>query len=179
MHCDWPRRNPVSLFKSGIHEQAAMASDQHQTMKKRNRVAARLTRGSQPGRRREKGKRFSADDQPKRSRGRPPGATNLMTRELKEAILGGCSDCGADGKGKGGLRGYMRKLAMEDKKAMGMLLRAILPADVKVEVTEQKSYPSLDEVKAKLAELGIPTDVVYQLEHYKGPLIEAEPEKSE
>jgi hypothetical protein len=39
-----------------------------------------------------------------------------MTRELKEAILGGCSDCGADGKGTGGLRGYMWKLAMEDKK---------------------------------------------------------------
>jgi hypothetical protein len=102
-----------------------------------------------------------------------------MTRALKEAILGGCSDCGADGKGKGGLRGYMRKLAMEDKKTMGMLLRAILPADVKVELTEQKTYQSLDEVKAKLTELGIPTDVVYQLEHYKGPLIEAVPEKSE
>ena len=155
-----------------------MASDQHQTMKKRNRVAARLTRGSQPGRRREKGKRFSTDDQPKRSRGRPPGATNLMTRELKEAILGGCSDCGADGKGKGGLRGYMRKLAMEDKKTMGMLLRAILPADVKVEVTEQKTYQSVDEVKTKLAELGIPPDDVYRLEHYNGPVIEVEPVKS-
>jgi hypothetical protein len=73
----------------------------------------------------------------------------------------------------------MWKLAMEDKKTMGMLLRAILPADVKVEVTEQKTYRSLDEVKAKLAELGIPTDDIYQLEYYKGPLIEAEPEKSE
>jgi len=156
-----------------------MVSDQHQTMNKRNRVVARLTRGSQPGRRREKGKRFSTDDQPKRSRGRPPGATNLMTRELKEAILGGCSDCGADGKGTGGLRGYMWKLAMEDKKTMGMLLRAILPADVKVEVTEQKTYQSLDEVKAKLAELGIPPEDVYRLEHYKGPVIEVEPEKSE
>jgi hypothetical protein len=73
----------------------------------------------------------------------------------------------------------MWKLAMEDKKTMGMLLRAILPGDVIVEVTEQKTYRSLDEVKAKLAELGIPTDVIYQLEYYKGPLIEAEPEKSE
>jgi hypothetical protein len=94
----------------------------HQTMNKRNRIAARLTRGSQPGRRREKGKRFSTDDQPKRSRGRPPGATNLMTRELKEAILGGCSDCGADGKGTGGLRGYMQKLATEDTNTMGYAL---------------------------------------------------------
>jgi hypothetical protein len=133
-----------------------MVSDQHQTMNKRNRVAARLTRGSQPGRRREKGKRFSTDDQPKRSRGRPPGATNVMTRELKEAILGGCSDCGADGKRNGRIARIYGKVAMEDTKTMGTLLRAILPADVKVEVTEQKTYQSLDEVKAKLAELGIP-----------------------
>ena len=68
---------------------------------------------------------------------------------------------------------------MEDKKTMGMLLRAILPADVKVEVTEQKIYQSLDEVKAKLAELGIPPENVYRLEHYNGPVIEVEPEKSE
>jgi hypothetical protein len=73
----------------------------------------------------------------------------------------------------------MRKLATEDKKTMGMLLRAILPADVKVEVTEQKTYQSLDEVKARLAQLGIPTENIYRLEHYKGPLIEAEPVKSE
>src|SRR5215471_19085185 len=111
-----------------------------QNNNKRDRLAARLARGSQPARRRKKGKRFSTDDQPKRSRGRPPGATNLMSRQLKEAILGGAADCGADGKGTGGLRGYMWKLAMEDQKTMGMLLRAILPADVKVEVTEQKPY---------------------------------------
>ena len=68
---------------------------------------------------------------------------------------------------------------MEDKKTMGMLLRAILPADVKVEVTEQKSYQSLEDVKAKLAELGIPADDVYRLEHYKGPVTEVEQVKSE
>jgi hypothetical protein len=152
-------------------------STENETMNKSDRLAARLTRGSQPARRRMKGKRFSTDDQPKR-RGRPKGATNLMTRELKEAILGGCSDCGEDGKGKGGLRGYMKRMAKEDSKTFGMLLRAIMPADVKIEVTEQKSYQSVDEVKAKLSELGIPTDVIYQLEYYKGPLIEAEPVKS-
>jgi len=77
------------------------------------------------------------------------------------------------------LRGYLKRVAIEDTKTMGMLLRAILPADVKVEVTEQKTYPSLDEVKARLAQLGIPTDNVYRFEHYIGPLIEAEPVKSE
>src|SRR5262245_16900894 len=85
-----------------------MVSDQHRTMNKRNRVAARLTRGWQPGRRGGRGKGSTTDDQPKRPRGRPKGATNLLTRELKEAILGGAADCGEDGKGTGGLRGYPR-----------------------------------------------------------------------
>jgi hypothetical protein len=93
---------------------------------KKDLLAARLTRGSQPGRRRMNANRFSQDNQPKRPPGRPRGATNLMTRDLKEAILGGCSDCGMDGKGTDGLRGYMKRLAMEDTKTMGTLLRAIL-----------------------------------------------------
>src|SRR6516165_9536912 len=102
-----------------------MVSEQHERTNK-DRVAARLTRGSQPARRREKGKRFSTDDQPKRSRGRPLGAANLITRELKEAILGGAADCGEDEQGRGGLRGYLKRMAIEDTKTMGMLLRAIL-----------------------------------------------------
>ena len=72
-----------------------------------------------------KGKRFSKEHQPKRPRGRPKGATNLLTRDLKEAILGGCEDCGLDGKGTGGLRGYMKRLAIQDPKTMGTLVRSI------------------------------------------------------
>jgi len=100
-----------------------------QNKNKRDRLAARLARGSQPARRRKKGKRFSADNQPKRGRGRPRGAKNLATRGVIEAFLGGVSDCGADGKGTGGLRGWAWKLAMEDMKTTGMLLRAFIPAD--------------------------------------------------
>src|SRR5262249_52948265 len=169
--CYGPRERAFCLYGHKEYPEIAVS--------KKDSLAARLARGSQPGRRRVKGKRFSTDDQPKRARGRPKGATNLITRELKEAILGGAADCGEDGKGKGGLRGYLKRVAIEDTKTMGMLLRAILPANVKVEVTEQKTYPSLDEVKARLAQLGIPTDNVYRFEHYIGPLIEAEPVKSE
>jgi CHASE3 domain sensor protein len=56
------------------------------TINKKDRLAGRLTRGSQPARRRVQGKRFTTDDQPKQ-RERPKGATNLVTRELEEAIL--------------------------------------------------------------------------------------------
>jgi hypothetical protein len=48
---------------------------------------ARLTRGSQPGRRRVKGQRFTKGNQPKRPPGRPKNATNLLTREIREAIV--------------------------------------------------------------------------------------------
>ena len=63
-------------------------------------LAARLARGSHPERRRVKGKRFTKDNQPKRPPGRPRGAVNLMTRQLQQAVLDGCSDVGENGKGK-------------------------------------------------------------------------------
>ena len=136
-------------------------------------------RGSQPGRRREKGNRFSKENQPKRGRGRPPGATNIKTRELTEAIFGGCADCGFDGKGTGGLRGYMKRLAMQEGKTMAGLLRAHLPSNVKVEVKEHNGDLTIDELKEQLARRGIPVDPVFKLEFYKGPLIEGEAVKSD
>jgi hypothetical protein len=142
--------------------------------KEGDRVAARLTRGSQPGRRRVKGKRFSKEHQPKRPRGRPKGATNLMTRNLKEAILGGCEDCGLDGKGTGGLRGYMKRLAIQDPKTMGTLVRSMLPMEVKVEEQQLRVSQTLEEAKAELARLGLPPSEIYKLEYYKPPLIDAE-----
>jgi hypothetical protein len=157
---------------------AAMRSAQNKTVSKKDRLAARLTRGSQPGRQRAKGKRFTKDNQPKRLPGRPKGATNLMTRELKEAILGGCSDVGENGKGKGGLRGYMRRMAKQDTKTMGTLLRAILPTEVTVEEKQDWAYQTIEEAKAELERLGIPSREVYRLEHYKGPLIDVEADES-
>jgi hypothetical protein len=120
------------------------------------------------------GKRFSTDNQPKRARGRPKGATNLMTRNLKEAILGGCEDCGFDGKGTDGLRGYFKRLAMNDPKTMGTLVRGILPMEVKVEEKPQQVCQTLEEVKAELERLGIPTGQIYKLEHYRGATIDVE-----
>jgi hypothetical protein len=140
--------------------------------KKRDPLLARLTRGLHPGRRRVHGKRFSRDNQPKRPRGRPIGATNLLTRNLKEAILGGCEDCGFDGKGSGGLRGYMKRLAIEDSKTMGTLVRSLLPMEVKVEDRQVQLYQTLEEVKAELTRLGLPTAEIYKLEFYKPPLID-------
>jgi hypothetical protein len=155
-----------------------MQSRPNKTAKKKDRLAARLTRGSQPARRRVKGQHFSKEHQPKRPRGRPKGATNQLTRNLKEAILGGCEDCGLDGKGTGGLRGYMKRLAMEDTKTMGTLVRSMLPTEVKVEEKQVPVYQTVDEAKAEVARLGLPSAEIYKLEYYKGPLIDVEAAES-
>lgn len=155
-----------------------MQSRPNKTAKKKDRLAARLTRGSQPARRRVKGQHFSKEHQPKRPRGRPKGATNQLTRNLKEAILGGCEDCGLDGKGTGGLRGYMKRLAMEDTKTMGTLVRSILPTEVKVEEKQVPVYQTVEEAKAEVARLGLPPAEIYKLEYYKGPLIDVEAAES-
>ena len=155
-----------------------MQSRPNKTAKKKDRLAARLTRGSQPARRRVKGQHFSKEHQPKRPRGRPKGATNQLTRNLKEAILGGCEDCGLDGKGTGGLRGYMKRLAMEDTKTMGTLVRSMLPTEVKVEEKQVPVYQTVEEAKAEVAPLGLPPAEIYKLEYYKGPLIDVEAAES-
>jgi hypothetical protein len=155
-----------------------MQSRPNKTAKKKDRLAARLTRGSQPARRRVKGQHFSKEHQPKRPRGRPKGATNQLTRNLKEAILGGCEDCGLDGKGTGGLRGYMKRLAKEDTKTMGMLVRSMLPTEVKVEEKQVPVYQTVEEAKAEVARLGLPPAEIYKLEYYKGPLIDVEAAES-
>jgi hypothetical protein len=155
-----------------------MQSRPNRTAKQKDRLAARITRGSQPARRRVKGQRFSKEHQPKRPRGRPKGRTNQLTRNLKEAILGGCEDCGLDGKGTGGLRGYMKRLAMEDTKTMGTLVRSMLPTEVKVEEKQVPVYQTVEEAKAEVARLGLPPAEIYKLEYYKDPLIDVEAAES-
>jgi hypothetical protein len=53
-----------------------MQSGQNNRVGQKDRIAARLTRGSQPGRARVAGKRFTKDYQPK-GRGRRKGVPNI------------------------------------------------------------------------------------------------------
>jgi hypothetical protein len=138
----------------------------------KDRLAARLTRGSQPGRRRMKGKRFTKDNQPKRPPGRPKGATNLMPREVKEAILTAFSELGEDLHGKGGLVGFLKRIGRSDLKTAGMLLRAVMPTQMTIEEKKEIVYQSADQARADLERAGIPIDDMFQLEHFKGPVVD-------
>ena len=72
-------------------------------------------RGSKPGERRG---------------GRQKGTPNKTTATLKEAILRAAEAVGEDTRGRGGLEGYLRRVAKEDVKAFSALLGKVLPLQV-------------------------------------------------
>lgn len=62
--------------------------------------------------------------------GRPKGSPNKTTAMLKEAILMAATKTGSDGKGKEGLMGYCRSLAVNQPKAFAGLLGKVMPLQV-------------------------------------------------
>lgn len=67
---------------------------------------------------------------PNAGKGRKAGVPNKTTTALKEAILAAGAQSGNDGKGKGGLQGYLKRVADEDVKAFSGLLGKVLPLQI-------------------------------------------------
>jgi hypothetical protein len=142
---------------------------------KRDALLKRLTRGSQPGRRRNKGKRFSKEHQPKRGPGRPKGARNYVTRNVLEALINAVNRFGEDGRGKDGLEGFLFKMCGEEPKSVMTMLQGTMPTRITVE-RRPKRYRTLDEIRAELAQYGI--DFTQPaLPNFKGPEIELDAEE--
>ena len=135
----------------------------------------RLTRGSQPGRRRLTGRRFSKENQPKRGRGRPKGARNYFTRDLQEATTNAVNRYGEDGRGKNGMEGFVFSMCSQNPEKVLDLLRAFLPRQVTVE-QRPKRYRSVEEIHQELAQYGIHI-TQSALPNYKGPEIELDGEE--
>lgn len=62
--------------------------------------------------------------------GKPKGAINKTTKNLREAILIAAEKSGGDQSGKDGLIGYLKRVADEDVKAFAGLLGKVLPLQV-------------------------------------------------
>jgi hypothetical protein len=142
---------------------------------KRDGLLRRLTRGSQPGRRRAKARRFSKENQPKRGRGRPKGVKNYFTRNVREALFNAENRFGEDGRGKDGLEGFFFKLCGKEPKSVMTMLNGAMPKRITVE-RRPKQYRTLDEIREELAQYGIHFTQP-MLPNYKGPEIELDAEE--
>jgi hypothetical protein len=104
---------------------------------------------------------------------------NKLTADIKEAIVVACTMLGGsttkvDSETVEGLVGYMVRLALHQPTTMGMLLRAAMPLTLNQKQAELRDYLTEDEVRERLAALGMPWQSIYQLEHHPPELIEGE-----
>jgi hypothetical protein len=134
------------------------------------RVRRKATRGTRPKR---KAPSTAFKSRPEGS-GRKKGQPNILTRELKEAIVTAAAMHGEDGKGKNELIGYLFRLAKnKDPYLFTGLLKAIIPLQVQMGGTPQeKPYQSAEEVRAELERRGLPKQTIYRLEHSPGTTAE-------
>lgn len=98
--------------------------------------------------------------------GRKVGTTTKTTRLIREAILIAAELEGQDGKGKGKLIGYMRRMAVEDMKAFAMLLGKVIPLQIEnrtLDPRENVTYHSVEEVKRELASRGISMEIALKV----------------
>jgi hypothetical protein len=127
---------------------------------------SRLTRGSAPNRSHKNAPRrhrFSSDNQPPKSkRGRPKGSTNKYSRDLREDLSEAIERVGRDGKGKDGRVGYLMWLAREEPKSCTILLRGIMPAEIRATMT-LKPLLTRDEALAEMRARGLRPELIEHL----------------
>ncbi|WP_174719454.1 hypothetical protein CIT37_41575 [Bradyrhizobium ottawaense] len=93
--------------------------------------------------------------------GRPKGQPNKSTRMLREAILLAAEGHGHDGKGAGGLTGYLRLLAATEKATFARLLGRLMP--LQVDVAEKNATYTVEEAAAELQRRGLPVPTLLAL----------------
>jgi len=90
-----------------------------------------------------------------RTYGRKKGTPNKTTVLLKQAILDAATLVGQDGRGKDGLVGYLKMLAVKERAVYARLLERVLPLQLNVEDKSAPQYTAA-EAAAKLRERGLP-----------------------
>jgi hypothetical protein len=141
----------------------------------RKRARNRAVRAVQPRKARDNNRetRLGGERGPKRACGRPPGSQNFFSREIKESVIRAANKVGLDGKGTGGMDGYLVRVALENQAVFCGLLRAVMGTQVTLEQTQPpKRYETLEEVLADLKSRGIVPLEQKTLPHYHGPEIE-------
>jgi hypothetical protein len=94
--------------------------------------------------------------------GRKPGQPNKTTRILKEAILLAAEQVGQDKRGKDGLVGYLKRIALTYPEEFCTLLAKVLPLQITgPNDGPLKSILTIEEARQKLLERGLPMSGVF------------------
>lgn len=99
----------------------------------------------------------------KRAAGRPPGSLNKFTVEVKDAVVNAAINVGYDGKGTGGLIGYLQKQAKMEPRAFLSLLARCVPVNLVAKVDVEHAVLTPEQVVVKLRERGLPIDQIFKL----------------
>jgi hypothetical protein len=94
--------------------------------------------------------------------GRPVGSKVFWTKTLREDILAAVAELGSDGRGRGGLRGWLKLMAKRHPVEYLKVVARVLPFEVhRVVEEEEPVYRSIPEIQQELARRGIPTKSIY------------------
>jgi hypothetical protein len=150
-----------------------MPQEQNKIATKKARQLARGSRGTRAP--------YARKPEVRRSRGRPRGSVNALSRVVKDCII----LAGELEGGKEGLVGYLRKVARKDHKTFCALLGRVLPLEVhgsvQATIAASQPYETLEQVMADARRLGLPDKVIYELVDYRRlpPAAAADPAKGE
>jgi hypothetical protein len=155
----------------------------------RVRNLSRLTRGSAPTKSHKNAPgrhRFTSDNQPVKSkRGRPKGSVNTLSLSLRQMIIQAGENVGdvcidKDGNranGEGGMLGFLEWLARNEPRTYGILLRGVMPAEIKATMTLMPTL-SQEEACAEMRARGLPMvliDYLHKPDEELGPDDEPNP----
>jgi hypothetical protein len=118
--------------------------------------------------------------------GRPRGSVNRVNAIIKEAALLAVEQTGENGRGKGGVVGFFRRVCRKDPRAMVGLLQKIMPTQVTLEGDIEHThnhYSTAADIRKELAARGLAVDEIFErpmkvIEHRKDELKEPPKEKS-
>jgi hypothetical protein len=121
----------------------------------------------------EKGRRGRAKGSPKTG-GRQLGQQNHLTYMIKDCILQAATLAGSDGRGKDGAVGYLTKIANKKPELFCRLLERLLPYQVtgKDGGPVQMQYGTLEEIRDRLKERGIPAVTLLAKPTHVAPVTE-------
>lgn len=100
-------------------------------------------------------------DAKRNTAGRPRGSQNKISVEVKEAVVNAAMNIGYDGKGEGGLIGYLEKMAKIEPRSFMSLLGRCVPVNLVMKGTIQHEILTPEQLIAQLKERGVPVERIF------------------